>query len=405
MTMYALMMDETSKAMETTGLGIKIPETDTKIPCLLWMDDVVLAETSAADSQKLLNITNDVSLKHHVEYGMPKTKFMVTGNRKHNINLKLGERQVDETDKYTYLGEVNNKRMNLKDQITQIERKTEAAYQTLIAVAEDREFRGIKMEAIWRLVSTCITPIITYASETWEPTKHEMKRLSQTLDKIIKRILMTPEATPREALYIETGLLDVETITDMKRLSMKARLNRDSSQLIDKVLSNPKCQWTKTTKEVMDKHQITEEDLLGSKYKTKQIITRKTLKTFAARMKAPEGKSKTDFFNNNKQEWKPGKPAKYMTELTRKQTSTIYKARTRMTKVKANYKNGHPDLKCRICGQAEETQGHVLEECSTLHSNPDNQIKTEQIFDEHTDTLKNIAIKIQETLEKLNNIS
>ena len=301
---------------------------------------------------------------------------------------------VAETDKHTYLGEVNNKRMNLKDQIVHIERKVEAAYQSLIAVAEDREFRGIKMEAIWRLVNTCITPIITYASETWEPTKQEHKRLNQTLDKIIRRILMTPEATPREALYIETGLLDVETIADMKRLSMKARLNRDSSNLIKEVLSNPNCQWAKNTKDVMTKYQITE-DPTGSKYKTKQIISNRTLNVFAARMRSAGGKSKTDFFINGKQAWKPGKPAKYMIELTRKQASTIFKARTRMTKVKSNYKNGFNDLKCRRCGNTEETQQHIMEECSVIHMDPENKVTTDKIFDEHTDTLKTIAIKIK----------
>ena len=44
--------------------------------------------------------------------------------------------------------------MNMKDQICAIERKVEAAYQTIIAVAEDREFKNIKMKAIWTLVNT-----------------------------------------------------------------------------------------------------------------------------------------------------------------------------------------------------------------------------------------------------------
>ena len=69
-TMYALMMDETNKALSETDLGVKIPQTDCTIPCLLWMDDVVLAETKPENSQKQLDITNDTSLKFHVEYGM-----------------------------------------------------------------------------------------------------------------------------------------------------------------------------------------------------------------------------------------------------------------------------------------------------------------------------------------------
>ena len=55
------------------------------------------------------------------------------------------------------------------------------------------------------------------------------------------------------------------------------------------------------------------------------------------------------FFYENTPEWKPNEPATYMKTLTRKQTSTIFKARSRMIKVKGNYKNGHPNLTCRIC--------------------------------------------------------
>ena len=92
--------------------------------------------------------------------------------------------------------------MDMSDQITVIESKVEAAYQTLLTVAEDREFKKIKMKTIWLLVQTCIIPIITYASETWHLKKQERKRLNQTLDKIIRRILMTPDSTLREAMYI-----------------------------------------------------------------------------------------------------------------------------------------------------------------------------------------------------------
>ena len=64
---------------------------------------------------------------------------------------------------------------------------------------------------------------------------------------------MTPEATPREALYIETGLLDIETIMDAKRLNMMARLNRNKSELMAAVLNNPECKWMKRTKGIKNK--------------------------------------------------------------------------------------------------------------------------------------------------------
>ena len=362
-TMYALMMDEINKELQKTNLGIQINGTQEKIPCLLWMDDVVLAETTQKNAQKLLNVTNDTSQRYHVEFGMPKTKYLRAVKAQGTIELKLGERIIEETDKYTYLGEVNNKKMNLQEQIKNIEIKIELAYQTLITIAEDREFKKIRMEAIWKLVNTCIIPIITYASETWDPTKQELKNLNQALDKIIRRILMTPEATPRQALYIETGLTDIETTMDRKRLTMMARLNNDRSELMDKVLKRPNCVWLKRTKEIMEKYKITDEELQGEKNTTKKIIKEKTNKIFKERMMEPQEKSKIKFFLEHKKEWNPGKPATYMEKLTRKQVSTIFKARTRMTKVIANYKNGHRNHLCRLCKKEEETQQHIFSKC------------------------------------------
>ena len=303
-SLYALLMDEINKDMKQTQLGIEVPGSDTRIPCLLWMDDVLLIETNEQKKQALLNSTDHTSKKYHIEFGMPKTKFLRPNKVKTSIDLKLGEKNIEETDKYTYLGEVNNKGMNLKDQIKNIEGKVEAAYQTLVAVAEDQNFKSIKMECIWKLVKTCIVPIITYASETWEPNKKEMKKLNQILDKIIKRILMTPEATPREALYIETGLLDVETIIDIKRLNMMCRLNNTKSELMATVLANPQSKWMKKTKEIMEKYNIEESDLNGSKEKANEAINLAMhMKIYNRVYESREERSKLKFFLDGKRSW------------------------------------------------------------------------------------------------------
>ena len=261
------------------------------------------------------------------------------------------------------------------------------------------------MQTIWTLIQTCIVPIITYASETWHLNKQETKKLNQVLDKILRRILMTPDATPREALYIETGLLDIATISDSKRLNMKARLNREKSELMTKVLSNPQCMWEKDTAKTMEKYSITQDDLKGSKQQTKERIKKAILERVKPAVEqACQGKSKMTYFTENKEVWKPGIRAKYMNELTRKQTSLIFKARSRMLKVKCNYKNGFHDLTCRLCKMGEETQTHILEECLALHLNDSNKVPKHQLFNEDTDALRQVAKNLEIITEKLGEI-
>ena len=75
---------------------------------------------------------------------------------------------------------------------------------------------------------------------------------------------MTPDSTPREALYIETGMLDIETTIDLKRMYMMARLKRESSEMMDLVLANPQCKWMNKTNEVLNKYSISSWELAGT---------------------------------------------------------------------------------------------------------------------------------------------
>ncbi len=49
-------------------------------------------------------------------------------------------------------------------------------------------------------------------------------------------------------------------------------------------------------------------------------------------------KSKVQYLLEGKPEWKPRKRPEYINKLTRNQVSLVFQARTRMIKVKENYK-------------------------------------------------------------------
>ena len=68
--------------------------------------------------------------------------------------LKLGDMEIEETDKYKYLGEIINNKWNLENHIKMLEGKVEAEYQTMLHIAKDKNFKGLKMAIIWKLVET-----------------------------------------------------------------------------------------------------------------------------------------------------------------------------------------------------------------------------------------------------------
>ena len=200
--MYAILMDEIAKEIKSRNIGIPLPNSKENIGCLLWMDDVALIANNQKTMQEMLDITHEIANRYRIKFGEEKTKTLTISNRKkkeNNTNFNLGNMKIGETDTYKYIGVTMNTKCNLTDQIKSITNKTEAAFQIILMLAHDSNFDGIQMELIWKLLETCIIPIITYSSETWNPNKTETKQINSVLDKLIKRIMKTPITTPREA--------------------------------------------------------------------------------------------------------------------------------------------------------------------------------------------------------------
>ena len=83
---------------------------------------------------------------------------------------------------------------------------------------------------------------------TWDPNKEEKGTINRILDNIIKRVLMVPTSTPRENLYIETGVRDMTHNMTHRRINMLCRLETTNSKMITSVLEieNPKT-WKNST--------------------------------------------------------------------------------------------------------------------------------------------------------------
>ena len=85
--------------------------------------------------------------------------------------------------------------------------------------------------------------------------------------------------------------------------------------------------------------------------------------------------------------------------MNRNDTSTIFKAQTRMLPIKNNYKTKYKDLICRGCKAESETQQHVLQECVAIHN--DTKVDPTDYFTEDLNVLKKAAQNIQFVLQRI----
>ena len=401
---YALMMDEISKNIAVENLGIKISE-DQNVGCLLWMDDVILITDKEEEMQKMLDITYKTMQPYHIEFGQSKSMAQMIG-KVERIPFTLGDTLLKYTDKYKYLGHIQNSKNNLADHLIEMKSKAEAAYQMIIAIAGNRNFKGIELDAIWEMTKSCIVSIITYSLEACNPTKAEMKSINRIMENIITRILMVPPTTPKEILYIETGLLDMESTIEKNRINYANRVANTKKNILGKITkSTNKGSWKVVTDKISDDLGITEKDKEGKHHTTKRNTKIKVEKKFQEKLKeAGNKKSKVKFFLNNKGEWQTGKRAEYMDKLNRMDASMIFKARSRMLEVKNNYKKKYRNHMCRLCNNKEEDQTHVLQECPALEKFNLKKATLENIFSEDIRTLKETSTCINRIMAIVQNI-
>ena len=120
-----------------------------------------------------------------------------------------------------------------------------------------------------------------------------MKEINRILDAILKRILMVPTSTPREALYIETGLLDPETIINRNRVLMQNRIRKGESKMMKQIIElDQKKGWKEHTEQIKNEMKIDENDLIGKECSVKYKMRKKTRNYFKEKMEQ-EGSKKS----------------------------------------------------------------------------------------------------------------
>ncbi len=306
---YALLMDEISKEIAKESKGIEIPNTSDKIGDLLWVDDVALLSTNERELQCMLDITEKTAKKYRIEFGKEKSKVLKIGKKgEQNPKFKLGNMEMDLTETYEYLGETINNKGNIENHIKKIRGKAEAAYQTVRVIAGSKDFNYLDMETTWKLIEACVLPIIMYAAETWNNTKEQTKALNRILDNIIKRTLQTPTSTPREALYMETGIIDIEHQAKKKQLMMKHRIKDTASKLMEATISaNIKGGWKARLKKLEGTISLNQKEYDKPKQALKTQINQKINKAFKDKIeKDAEEKSKVKHLSDGQPQWEPG---------------------------------------------------------------------------------------------------
>ena len=222
------------------------------------------------------------------------------------------------------------------------------------------------------------------------------RQLEDIQNSALRNILDTNNKTPIAALQIQSGLPTIkEKIQEVQINYYAKKIRTDDTKFIEGT------QWEKKINKNLETYNIKKEELetldkkrvanlIQKKINIKRIATLKIKGTTATKTKEMSKNINTDGFNIL--------PPAYITKLPRHLAGIIFKTRSHMLKIRTNMKTTNPDLSCRWCKQYQETQEHIITECTMT---PDIDIDLYKAMTNHSDTLIKEATQLTQFVNLL----
>ena len=149
---------------------------------LLWADDLILLALTPEAAQKQLNILANFCNEWGIEVNQSKTKCVVFGNDKNNINTEpkfyLQDKLLENVDSYCYLGILLHKSGELRSAQASLKLKAMRAFfglkRTIIR-------SKITLKAAATLLDSLIKPIALYGAPMVTPTSPTVKTIVNSI--------------------------------------------------------------------------------------------------------------------------------------------------------------------------------------------------------------------------------
>lgn len=270
---------------------------------------------------------------------------------------------------YKYLGETIAQDSSLTPHILNKDNEVKAALSMINAVTSDNVLSGLNLQAIFKIVETCIIPGLLYGAEAWMPSSDELGRLQRTQNTILRRVLGAPPATPITALLIETGTLPVEALIDKRRLAYLWKLHRMEESSTAKTVMTTQTQiygysnnWMSGMDNILTKYNLSVEECKSvSKYRWKKTVKKKIWAYWTDKLlkQALEKKKTKKIALKSKI-----RRESYICHLPKKVARIIFLGRCEMLPIKEHTEYEFTEMTCRLCGNENETYRHLTMECT-----------------------------------------
>ena len=213
-TLFGLYVDKLESVLMCNIHKTHAPHLNgTRIPCLLYADDIVLLSRAPIGLQSSLDTLQTFCGSQGLTVNMKKTQVLVFNDRSDLASYVTNElfyymgTQLDKVEQYTYLGVVFHRKADFKAAIDVLAVAARKAMFGMLRRCAAMGITDIKLKS--ELFDTLVSPVLSYGCEVWG-TQY-MITGCEVLEKVhkifLRKLLGVRKSTANFLLYAELGKL------------------------------------------------------------------------------------------------------------------------------------------------------------------------------------------------------
>ena len=370
------------------------------IPPLALIDDCLGFSTCSTDAVLMNSILNNKIASKKLRLSSEKCRHLHISKKQSKCynNLKAGSQNMKKSVECSYLGDILSVSGSVDATIEKRRQKGIGICSQISGMINGLSLGHYYFKIAFLLRETMLLNGMLTNLEVWHPVSSSQIEILEKIDtNFLRKVLKSHSKTPTEALYLETGLLQIRYVAMQRRLMyLHNILKKPENELIRKVYEIQKLLPTKN-----DWYQMVQEDKnkLGLEVSDEQISAMskekfKTLTVEAVRKFALNCLNKTATKKENSKCRRLVKEElvkeNYLVDrnFSKSECELLFALRTRMVPgVKTNFSSQYGNsLTCDLCSgesdqQIQDSQEHLLS-CVTLskHVQIPSDIEYEDIF-------------------------
>ena len=235
------------------ALGVELKDTLDptlwlKLLILLYADDTVILSDNQTVFQNNLTIFDNYCNNWHLNVNMNKTKVLIFGAKKvDNYRFTLGDRPLEITDKYHYLGVTfssNGSFLNARKHI--VEQAIKAMHHLFTRINN----ADLPLDLALKLFDHTVLPILTYGSDVFSFENIDILERIHSI--FLRKITNTKKSAPLSFLYGELGRYTFSLVKKTRMISFWNRLLTSEEEKISlKMYTYMVCQTHNTFKSII----------------------------------------------------------------------------------------------------------------------------------------------------------